>query len=453
MEKWSHHYFNQQYLEYTDLLITPLFIGLIYFVINSTRESMLGANSPLKRFLLPALSLKIFGAIASGLVYQYYYLGGDTMDYYTSASFVSNLCFENFGDFLGLMNASPVSVDPQYSRFDFLDFLNDTPAWTLVRITALVDLVSFDSYPVVSVNFSLFSLFAAWKFFSLLCKLYPDPVLRQRFAYSMFYIPSVVFWGSGLFKDTLTMCGLFLFTVSIHAIVIRRELRLSHFIWLVLGFYLMVSIRIFYLVILVPCLMLWFFAEFRDKIIKSRFIRTVSFPVLMLFSVGFIVFGLRGVMGSDNEISADALKDKAAGFQSWHSSLGGSSYNLGITDFSTLSLLKAIPLGINVALFRPYIWETSSFFQMIAALQSLFFLYFTLRTIWRSGFSFFYTLTSDPFLLFTLPFSMMYSFIAGFTSYNFGALDRYKIPALPMYMVTLVLINYHSAKMVKEGYE
>lgn len=450
MEKWSHHYFNVQYLEYTDLFITPIIIAVTYFVISASKQRLLGPNNPLRAYLIPALSLKIFGAIASGLVYQFYYGGGDTMDFYTSASFVSGLCFENFGDFIGLLNANPLLSDPQLSRYDFLDFINDSATWTVIRITALVNLFSFDSYPVDSVYFSLFSLFASWKFFSLIGKLYPSPELRKKFAYCIFYIPSVVFWGSGIFKDTLTLSGLYLFTVGIYYLVIERQIKPSNFIWLFLGLYLMVSIRLFYLVVLIPCLLLWFFAEYRDKLVKSRFIKTISFPLLVLISFAIIVFGLRGVMGADSTLSSSALKEKAEGFQSWHGSLGGSSYDLGITDFGTASLVRAIPLGINVAFFRPYLWETHSFFQLIAAFQSLFFLIYTLQTVFRSGFSLPQTLATDPLMLFTLPFSLLYGFVAGFTSYNFGALDRYKIPALPFFMLTLVLINYHNDKRARE---
>jgi hypothetical protein len=443
LEKWNHHYYSLQYLEYTDLIVTPLFIGIIFFLININRERLLGVNNPLRSYLIPALSLKIFGALASALVYQFYYGGGDTMDFYTSASFVSSLCFENFGDFIGMLNSNPLFSDPSLSRYDFLDFIGDPSTWTVIRIVTVLDLFSFDSYPVISLYFSLFSLYASWRFFALISQLYPNPDLIKKFAYCIFYIPSVVFWGSGIFKDTLTMSGLYLFTVYIYLVVIKRQIRPINFLWIAVGLYLMISIRLFFLIILIPCLMLWFFAEFRDKLIKSKLLKTVSFPILMIFTLVIIVYGLRSVMGGDSELSSKALKEKAEGFQSWHGSLGGSSYDLGITDYGTSSLIRAIPLGINVAFFRPYLWETHSFFQLIAAFQSLFFLYFTVRTVLRCGFSIFFILATDPLMLFSLSFSLLYGFVAGFTSYNFGALDRYKIPALPFFMITLVLVNFH----------
>lgn len=450
MEKFAHHTYQLKYLEYTDLVLVPIFLAVIYFLVNANKERLLGVNSPLRSYLIPALSIKLMGAIASGLVYQFYYRGGDTMDFYGDGSFVSGLFFENFNEFLGMMASNPMESDPSLGKYDFLTFVSDPTTWTVVRIVTILDLISFDSYPVISLYFSLFSLYASWKFFDMICKLYPQPELKKRFAYCIFYIPSVVFWGSGIFKDTLTLSGLYLFTVHIYSIVIKRKTNPMNFLWLSIGLYLMISIRLFYLVILLPCLMLWFFAEYRDLIIKSRFVKTISFPLLLVISLFFISRGLTAVMSTNADLSKSALKDKAQGFQEWHGSLGGSTYDLGIKDFSTSSLIQAIPLGINVAFFRPYLWEAHSFFQYITAFQSLFFLLYTVRTILKSGFTFFLILTTDPIMLFTLSFGLLYGFVAGFTSYNFGALDRYKIPALPMYMITLVLVNYYREQKIRE---
>ena len=46
----------------------------------------------------------------------------------------------------------------------------------------------------------------------------------------------------------------------------------------------------------------------------------------------------------------------------------------------------------------------------------------------------------DAFAL--LGFSLFFAFITGLTSYNFGALDRYKIPCLSTYIISLLIIEY-----------
>ena len=376
MERFYKHYYLLEYLEPKDIIFAPIFIAIVFLLANTFKARLIGLGSPLQKYFIPALTLKVVGAIASGLVYQFYYHGGDTMDFYTSASFIHDLFFENPSEALGMLSSSPVFDNPDLAKYDFLPFIYDPPTWTVIRAASFVNLFAFDSYPVISVYFSLFSLYSSWKFFTLLSELYPDQKTVQKVAYCLFYIPSVFFWGSGVFKDSLTLSGLFLTAYHIYQIVIKRKYAPSQFIWLFIGLYFMYSIRLFFLIILIPCIGFWFFAIFRDRLIKNKFLRSVSFPFLLAFSSLIIVFGLGRAMNQSQDLSKTALKEKAEGFQSWHGSLGGSSYDLGMTDFSTASLIKVFPLAVNVTLFRPYVFETHSAFQMIDALQSLFFLYF-----------------------------------------------------------------------------
>ncbi len=449
MERFYIHNNLLQYLEIKDLVYTPLIVALIYFLANTFKTRMLGINSPLKRYFIPALTLKMFGAIASGLVYQFYYKGGDTMDFYTSASYVRSLFFEQPTDAIRMLSSAPVSDYPDLAQYDFLQFLYDPPTWTVVRAASFADLFAFDSYPVIAIYFSLFSLYSTWKFFGLLSELYPDPKLIKKFAYCLFYIPSVVFWGSGVFKDSLTLSGLFLFIYTMYSIVIKREFRILHILLLFVGTYLMYNIRSFFLIILIPCVGFWYFAVFRDKLIKSNFLKSISFPVLIVTAILIIIFGLNRVMSSSEDLNKKALTEKAQGFQSWHSEVGGSTYDLGITDYSMGSLIRVFPLAVNVTFFRPYIFEAHSVFQMVDALQSLFFFLFFLMILFRTKMAFFTTISQDPMILFAFSFSIFYSFVTGFTSYNFGALDRYKIPALPFFMIALVLINYNNELSTK----
>ncbi len=421
---------------------------LIYAIANSFVKGKI--RKDLRKYFMPALTLKMIGALASVLVYQYYYQGGDTMEFYTSASYIYSLFWSKPIDGIHMFSASPGWTYPELAQYSYLPFMYDVTTWTMVRVAAFVNLFSFDSYPVISLYFSLFSLYCSWKFFVLLADLYPDQKLIKRFAYCLFYIPSVFFWGSGVFKDTLTLGGLFLVSYNVYEIFIRRNISLGQVLSLILGLYLMYSIRLFFLIILIPCIGFWLFAEFRDRLIKNETLKILSFPLLLAISSIVIVLGLGRVMSTDESLSAEALQHKAEGFQSWHGSLGGSAYDLGITDYSTSSLIQVFPKAVNVTLFRPYITEAHSGFQLITALQSLFFLLYLLYTLVTARFAAISAITKDPLILFSLTFSLFYAFVAGFTSYNFGALDRYKIPALPFFMMALVLANYH-AQQSKKG--
>ena len=39
-------------------------------------------------------------------------------------------------------------------------------------------------------------------------------------------------------------------------------------------------------------------------------------------------------------------------------------------------------------------------------------------------------------------FALFFGFVVGFTSFNFGALGRYKIPSMPFFVSFLVMVSY-----------
>jgi hypothetical protein len=68
-------------------------------------------------------------------------------------------------------------------------------------------------------------------------------------------------------------------------------------------------------------------------------------------------------------------------------------------------------------------------------------LIFTLYVIIKLKiFGFIGAIYKDSTILFCLIFSIIFAFAVGFTSMNFGALARYKTPALPFYFTAMVLL-------------
>ena len=91
--------------------------------------------------------------------------------------------------------------------------------------------------------------------------------------------------------------------------------------------------------------------------------------------------------------------------------------------------------------------------MLLSAFESLAFLFLTIRLLIKVGpFRLYLLATSNPVITFALVFSLIFAFGVGFTSYNFGALVRYKIPCMPFYLIALQLFMYHAVgKKVESG--
>ncbi|MBK7653263.1 MAG: hypothetical protein IPJ20_24590 [Flammeovirgaceae bacterium] len=70
-------------MELRDLIVTPIVLILIYGVAFGIRSSVTDVVN--RVYFIPALTVKMIGALALGFIYQFYYDGGDTYMYHTYA--------------------------------------------------------------------------------------------------------------------------------------------------------------------------------------------------------------------------------------------------------------------------------------------------------------------------------------------------------------------------------
>ena len=121
----------------------------------------------------------------------------------------------------------------------------------------------------------------------------------------------------------------------------------------------------------------------------------------------------------------------------------GSGYTLGDMDPTLMGMLQRAPEGINVTLFRPYLWEARKPIVMISALESLLYLIFTIVAIVRNNpIRMVQRILADETLQFCLIFTLIFAFAVGISTSNFGSLVRYKIPCLPFYTAFLIILFY-----------
>src|SRR5690606_11891564 len=127
-----------------DFVVTPLYLLLIYFLAYIIRDKVTDKNT--KRYFIPALTVKIIGAISVGLIYQFYYGGGDTFNYFENSKYI----WEAFKD-------SPLTAfrlifsDGQYypETFNYatkMNFFRDPSSYFVISIVAFLDIFTLHTY-------------------------------------------------------------------------------------------------------------------------------------------------------------------------------------------------------------------------------------------------------------------------------------------------------------------
>src|SRR5688572_3406515 len=81
------------FLSFNDLILTPFFLLAIYGFAYALRSKLTDKST--KRFFIPALSLKLFGAIALGVIYELIYGGGDTARYFNESKVITQAFYDS----------------------------------------------------------------------------------------------------------------------------------------------------------------------------------------------------------------------------------------------------------------------------------------------------------------------------------------------------------------------
>src|SRR5690349_2439548 len=93
-------------------------------------------------------------------------------------------------------------------------YWRDEKALFVARLIVPLYFLSFQSFIIMSMVLSFICYSGIWKLFMLFNDYFPK--LQKQFAISFLFIPSVVFWGSGLLKDSITLSAVGWYTFYFH---------------------------------------------------------------------------------------------------------------------------------------------------------------------------------------------------------------------------------------------
>lgn len=425
---------------------------MVYTVAYISRSRI--TDEVTRSYFFWALTAKILGALALGFIYQFYYSGGDTYNFHTYGSrHIWEAFMENPATGLKLLFGDGSNEIGIYKYSSRIPFFHDRSSFMVIRIATVFDLFTFSSYSATAVLFAVISFIGLWMLFIAFYEIRPD--LHKLIALATLFIPSVVFWGSGLLKDTLTLAGLGIATLLIKRIFLDKRLGILNVLLLLLCFYIIFSIKKYILLTYLPAVMLWVYATNLSKI-KSMAFKIMMLPFVIIISVVSGYFAINQVGKDDSRYALDQLGNTARitaydiAYQTGYDA--GSTYTLGELDGSFGSLVKLGPQAINVSLFRPYMWEVRNPLMLMSAMEALALLSLTLYVVVKRGSTLIASLT-NPHIIFCMVFSLTFAFAVGVSTFNFGSLSRYKIPLLPFYVLALILIYYEKSDKNVEEFE
>lgn len=423
---------------------TILAIALIYFNFSNT-------NSFNKKWGLIGLLGKMAGAIAFLLIYTFYFNRlGDTFAYLGFSKSLYILITENPTVLFEIFSPnSEVKSFEFYQYIKYIDFYSEWDTYTVILFTAIISFLSFGEPFATTVIFSAISFTGLWQLYTIISKVFPKN--KKEALIATLFVPSVIFWGSGVLKDTLVMGFLGFFLNAFFSIFQFNDYGIKKWFWLIISPVIIASIKPYIILSLIPAF-LFYFLGLTAKRTKNIVVKFVFLPIVIFIVSATSIYGIVKIGEFFPQYSTENVLKTAEKYQTHHYAGGnrnaegaGSGYTLGDYSSNFAGILIKVPLAINVTLFRPYLWEIRNFGMLISAFESFIFLVLSIFILIKSGLGFSINqIKRDPFLIFSTIFFLFFAFAVGFSSYNFGALARYKIPCLPFFVFTLLFIYQKS---------
>jgi hypothetical protein len=413
----------------TDFIAPILYVLLFVWIIRKWQFFQLDGVS--SNWMSSAFALKVLSGLVFWAVYTYYYTDrteSDAFRYFSDTQLIRQQWTDNRDVFWSFMLGQRMD-DPEYVKvYDQLiawtgsyryGLSNDCS--TIIRINVVISFISFGSFHVHALFMAMMSfvgLTAVFKAFSNMFSKHPHLLFA-----ACFLLPSVVFWSSSLLKEGPLFLFLGLMFLSAVRIYNNRKpwINLGLFVF---SFVLLIYIKGYVIISLLPALLF------------LTFIRITSTKLLLVKFIGtHIICFLVAQNAHHFFVGGDFLyvlhKRQIDFYNVAYMREAGSVVDIPPVT-NTWNFLIHYPRAFALTYFRPYIWEADSIPAMAFSIENMALMFLILIV-------FVFPKKPDrselPILLFCASFVLAFAAVLGNCVPVLGAMVRYKIPALPFFVI------------------
>jgi len=395
--------------------INIVFLALICFWIWK-RDTQ-----PLHKLFWPALLVKCMAGIALGVIYSTYYDPSDTFIFFKLASDQADIARNDFNAWINILFAKEDGF-----------FLGEYRTVFFSKITSVLALITGNNYWVSSLYYSLLSFFGAWYLSNTIARLFPG--IKTAAVLAFLFFPSVVFWSSGIIKESIAMAALFFLAALFLKLWVKERISIISIVVAVLGIIVIFKLKYYYLAAFLPVTL----SALIVKRVSGKFnltkpvyiigifivVLAIGFAVVTLLHPNFSPAKVLHVITFNNKVFMDVCSPEDVIHY----------YQLGPTWGS---MLINAPWALISGLYRPFVWEANTVFKFITGLENLVLLIMTILSL-----RYVKALFQSSECLLILAVSLYCSILSIFLSLstpNFGTLARYGAGYLPFF--ALIVFN------------
>ena len=410
-----------------------LFLVVLYFLVFSLliyRSTFYRLEGITKTQLLLGFALKVVAGLALGYLYTYHYtdrLKADTLKFFDDSKVIFDLLKTEPVHFLKIftgIDADDPALTPTYMQLNswmYEEFMNSNRM--MVRIDVLFRFLvpgNFYFVHVILINFLSFTgLIYLGKIFSRFTK------LASRLVYLLlFLIPSLLFWGSGLLKESFLLFALGVFLY--HYFLFLEDKRPSRILPMALGGLLLVFIKLYIPLVLAPPLLAYYWTSRRPGKVALKYIGCCLVFFLLLFHVHYLF--------PDYDLSHYLYIKQRDFLALVKIENPGSAIAIPVLEPEFGSIAKNLPQGFLTTLTRPWFLESRSPLILLAGAENL----VILCTLLVCILAFRKPQDNQNFFAFSVCIVIILFSLIGLVTPIEGAIVRYKCVGLPFHFAVLL---------------
>jgi hypothetical protein len=383
-----------------------------------------------KKVYWPALAFKLLCGIALGLLYQYYYTVGDTLGYYGDGVKLANLAHTDFSKYTEFLWQG----SKKYAIWHQLNFQRPRATF-MSKIASVLCLLTANSYWMVSLYLSFVSFIASWYLVKQITRISTSLALPAVAGF--LFLPSAVFWSSGLIKESMAMAALYFLTTVFLKIWFREKTTIYHWLLVLLALWVLWNLKYYYLAVLLPVLA-------TALVMKYLVVPRLKYRQwYILIPVWGIVFTLPLWVASNvhpNFYPERFLKVIVDNYQQFTLvSAPGDFIEYPLLEPEVKSILSHSPKALLSGLFRPFVWEVHTSFQLLVAVENLVLILLFITSLTKLKDS---LRTEQRLLLFsTAVYIILLCIFLALSTPNYGTLSRYKTGFLSFFFLLIACNN------------
>ncbi|MCB0793657.1 MAG: hypothetical protein KDB88_02875 [Flavobacteriales bacterium] len=384
-------------------------------------------------FLLKALS-----GTALWYVYTYLYTDRATADlykYFDDSAVMFSALPERPMDYLrmllGIGNDTQYFTDTYYVHMNnwFREYEGNlyNDSHTMIRFNALVRLISFGSLHVHTVFACALSLIGLTALYKAIAPQMPGK--EYGVGAALFFIPSVLFWGSGVIKESLLFFALGSLVMQVFRWM-RNGPDLRGALIVLLCTTLLFFLKFYVLVSMIPGLLALYWCRRSRGRVFPRFAGVLALFALIALNVQYIIPGFNVL---------EVLYWKHRDFIGLAQSMDSGSFLDPVSLRPDIwSFVKAAPHALYITLFGPIHTATDGLLGAMAGMETIALLALVVLILRRRR-----SLAEVDLalVLYCLSFVLLLSLMIGYTTPVMGAVVRYRTPLLPFVVIAVLAFS------------